>query len=584
MNMAVDFEEKQFSLNDLLRIVQRRKRQFLLPAAITLGLMLLVAILWPASYRSTATILIEEQEIPQELVRSTITGFANQQIQVITQRIMTLANIMSIVEKYGLLDETELKRTPRTEIAEKFQKKVKLDLVSAEVMDPRFGQPREATIAFTLAFDHRDPGVAQKVANELVNLYLNENLKTRTEKTATTTGFLKNEADALHTRIRELEQQIASFKEVNEGALPELYQYNLNVIERSHTELQDTRARIGELDKRRLELQANLAQLSPYAPTELPTGEKVLNDHDRLKALESDFRAKSALYSDQHPDVVRLRREIASLKQTLGVGTDTESQAKQLKLEQEKLAQLRQTYAADHPLVAQQQRIVEALAAQRPTSITSSDARADNPAYVLLDTQLKATDAEMKVLATRAADLQQKIARFESNLSKAPDVEQKYSELTRDLQTTTAKYQEITAKQMQASLAQNLETERKGERFNLIEPPIRPEEPQSPNRIAILLIGCLLALVVGGASVAVAEMLDEGIRGESDLTTLIGMSPLATIPYIEIATEQTPPQNRLYIALGSAALAFAVLLLVIHLAYKPLDVLWFIALRKLGLG
>jgi uncharacterized protein involved in exopolysaccharide biosynthesis len=584
MNMAVDFEEKQFSLNDLLRIAQRRKKQFLLPAAVTLALMVLIAALWPASYRSTATILIEEQEIPQDLVRSTITGFANQQIQVITQRIMTLSNIMTIVEKYGLLDETELKRTPRTEIAEKFQKEMKLDLVSAEVMDPRFGRPMEATIAFTLAFDHRDPGIAQKVANELVNLYLNENLKTRTEKTATTAGFLKNEADALHARIRELEQQLAGFKQQNEGALPELYQYNLNVIERSHAELQDARARIGELEKRRLELQANMAQLSPYAPTELPTGEKVLNDHDRLKALESELRAKGALYSDQHPDVVRLRREIAGLKQLLGVATDTEAQARQLKLEQDRLAQLRQTYAADHPQVAQQQRVVDALASQKPATMTSSDVRADNPAYVLLDTQLKATDAEMKVLNTRIADLQQKIGRFETNLSKAPDVEQKYSELTRDLQTTTAKYQEITAKQMQASLAQNLETERKGERFNLIEPPIRPEQPQSPNRVAIILIGCLLAIVVGAACVAVVEMLDEGIRGEADLTALLGTSPLATIPYIAVTAEQAAPAARRYIALGASTLAFAALLLIIHLAYKPLDVLWYVALRKLGLG
>jgi len=584
MNMAVDFEEKQMSLNDYLRIIQRRKRHFLIPAAVTMALMLVIAMVWPATYRASATILIEEQEIPQDLVRSTITSYANQQIKVITQRIMTLSNIMTIVEKYGLLDESELKRTPRTEIAEKFQKNVGLDLVSAEVMDPRLGRPTEATIAFTLSFDHRSPDVSQKVTNELVNLYLNENLKTRTEKTATTTGFLKNEADTLHNRIRDLEQQLSNFKQENEGALPELYQYNLNVIERSDAELQDARARIGELDKRRLELMANMAQISPYAPTELPTGEKVLNDHDRLKALESEYRAKSAVYSDQHPDVLRLRREIDSLKNILGVGSDSETQAKQIKLEQDKLAQMQQTYQADHPALIQQQRLVATLqGASRPSTI-ASDIRADNPAYVLLDTQLKATDAEIKVLDQRIADLQQKIARFESHLSKAPDVERKYSELTRDLQTTTAKYQEITAKQMEAGLAQNLETERKGERFNLIEPPTRPDQPQSPNRIAIVLIGVLLAAVVGFAAVAIAEMLDEGIRGERELIELLGITPLASVPYITIAEEQTSPRTRLQVAIASIALGFIALLLTIHLAFKPLDVLWFVAIRKLGLG
>jgi len=310
----------------------------------------------------------------------------------------------------------------------------------------------------------------------------------------------------------------------------------------------------------------------------------VLNDHDRLKALESEYRAKSAVYSDQHPDVLRLRREIDSLKNILGVGSDSETQAKQIKLEQDKLAQMQQTYQADHPALIQQQRLVATLqGASRPSTI-ASDIRADNPAYVLLDTQLKATDAEIKVLDQRIADLQQKIARFESHLSKAPDVERKYSELTRDLQTTTAKYQEITAKQMEAGLAQNLETERKGERFNLIEPPTRPDQPQSPNRIAIVLIGVLLAAVVGFAAVAIAEMLDEGIRGERELIELLGITPLASVPYITIAEEQTSPRTRLQVAIASIALGFIALLLTIHLAFKPLDVLWFVAMRKLGLG
>lgn len=584
MNMAVEIEEKQLSLNDYLRIIQRRKRQFLLPAAVTLLLAIVMAIVWPATYRSSATILIEEQEIPQDLVRTTITGFANQQIKVITQRIMTLSNIMTVVEKYGLLSEEEMRRTPRTEIAESFQKKVGLDLVSAEVMDPRFGRPVEATIAFTLSFDHRDPGLAQKVANELVNLYLNENLKTRTEKTATTAGFLKSEADSLHDHIREIEQNLSEFKQSNEGALPELYQYNLNVIERTDADLQDSRSRLNELQKRRLELQANMAQISPYAPTELPTGEKVLNDHDRLKALESDYRAKSSLYSDQHPDVVRLRREIDSLKQTLGAGDDSEDEAKQLKLESEKLAQLLQSYKADHPAVVQQKHVVDALKTKGISTAAARVIRADNPSYVLLDTQLKSADAEVAVLSQRISDLQLKLTRFESYLSKAPDVEKKYTEMMRDLQTTTAKYQEITSKQMEATLSQNLETERKGERFNLIEPPIRPEEPKSPNRIAIILVGMLLAVCVGGAAVAIAEMLDEGIRGERELLELLGITPLATIPYLMIAEEQTPPRTRLYATVGGIAVSIILILLIVHLAIKPLDVIWYVLLRKLGLG
>lgn len=585
MNMAIEIEEKTVSLADYLRIIKRRKRPMLIAAGTTLAIALIAALFWPPSYRSSATILIEEQEIPQDLVRSTITSFANQQIQVITQRIMTLSNIMDIVKKYELYDEAELKRTPRTEIMRDFQKDMKLDVVSAEVMDPRFGRPMQATIAFTLAFDHKNPATAQKVANELVNLYLNENLKTRTEKTATTSLFLRKEAELMREQLGGLENKMAAFKRDNEGALPELYQYNMSVIERTTSELNDARTRLSELEKRKLELQGNMVQLSPYAPTVLQTGESVLSDPDRLRAMQSEYRAKSSQYSASHPDVIRLQREIATLEQVLGKGTTREDYAKQLADAQNKLAALKKSYTADHPEVVNQQRVVAALMQGGAEGGTRAEQpQPDNPAYVVLNTQLKSADAESNLLNKRVSELQAKIARFEGYLAKAPEVEKTYADMVRELQSTTLKYQEIRAKQMEAELAQSLEENRKGERFTLIEPPIRAEEPDSPNRIAILLIGVVLAGIAATATAAVQEMLDDSVRGSGNLGELLGGAPLATIPYIAIASEERTVDHRHYLWVAAAAGAVLMALLIVHFAYKPLDVLWFIALRKLGIG
>jgi uncharacterized protein involved in exopolysaccharide biosynthesis len=582
-SMAPDQEEQTKSLAEYLQIVKRRRKPMQIAAAIALGVAVLAAVLWPSTYRSSATILIEEQEIPQELVRSTITGFANQQIKVISQRIFTMTNIMEIVQKYQLWDETELKRTPRTEIMQKFQKKMKLDVISADVMDPRYGRTTEATIAFTLSFDHRNPAIAQKVANELVNLYMNENLKSRTEKSATTATFLKSEADALNNHIRDTEEKLSQFKQANEGALPELSQYNMNVVERSDAELNDARSRLSELQKRKLELAANMAQISPYAATELPTGERALSNQDRLKALQSEFRNKSALYSADHPDVVRLQREIAHLKETLGGGSTAKDNAKQLKDEKDKLAELRQTYTADHPEVLKQQRVVEALQKEPKTSTVDEGFQADNPAYVLLDTQLKSADSDIKTLTARIAELQAKISKFETYLSKAPDVEKTYAELTRELQTNTQKYQEIKAKQMEAELSQNLESERKGERYSLVEPPILPDDPVSPNRGAILMIGFILAAAAAVAVAGTLEMLDDSVRGAGELSTLFA-TPLGSIPYLMLAEETEDNKTNYKWVFLAAAGGILILLLIFHFAIKPLDVVWFIALRKLGIG
>ena len=185
MQPAYEYEERELSLADYWAIAKRRFWHILLPAVVVFVLGVMVALALPAVYRSNATILIEEQEIPRDMVRSTVTSFAAQQIQVITQRVMTVENIEQVVEKFGLYGQDDAdSRLPRTELAKLFRENVTLDVVSADVIDPRSGRPTEATIAFTLAFDDPNPSTAQKVTNELVTLYLNTNISARKDRAA----------------------------------------------------------------------------------------------------------------------------------------------------------------------------------------------------------------------------------------------------------------------------------------------------------------------------------------------------------------------------------------------------------------
>ena len=165
--------EQSASIGELLAGLQRRRKPMAIVAGVVLLIAILAALLWPPTYSSSATILIEEQEIPQDMVRSTITSFALQQIEVIRQRVLTLKNIMEMVEKYGLYDEGELQRMTRAEIVEEFIDSVSLELLNAEMVDPISGRPMVATIAFTLQFQSNGPRKALNVTNELVNLFLN---------------------------------------------------------------------------------------------------------------------------------------------------------------------------------------------------------------------------------------------------------------------------------------------------------------------------------------------------------------------------------------------------------------------------
>lgn len=589
MNMALDLEEESKSPADYVKIFKRRKKQVFVPAAVIFALALLAALFWPPTYKSSATILIEQQQIPKDLVASTVTSYAAQQIEVIKARIMTIKNIMELVSKYELYSEDELRVKATSEIVEEFIEDVSIDVLSAEMIDPATGRPTEATIAFTLSYEHGDPDKSMKATNELVNLFLNENLRDRTEKSATTSLFLKEEVGSLAKELERQEQALAEFKSENEGSLPELYQYNLQVMDRTQREILDVSLRLKELEKRKLDLQAQLVNLSPYAPTVMPDGQQVLSDYDRLKALQSQYRQKVAVYSEDHPDVVRLKREIDVLQNDLGVSLTPDEYAEQLRTEQNILSELKQKYTADHPKVAAQERVVAQLESNPPSeqsakSHSAVKEDADNPAYVLLDTQLKSAQVEIQVLKDNKVELERKLTRYEDLILKAPTVEKLYLAKQRDYENAALKYKEMKAKQLAAELGKSLEQERKGERFTLIDPAIMPEEPVSPNRPAIILLGMFLAVGAGIATAFLFEVLSPAVRGRAQLAALTGIQPMVVIPYIETQSEGAKKNSIKWKVVAIGLVGIVLALLAFHFFIKPLDVTWYILMRKLGLS
>lgn len=570
-------EEQTKNLQDYLTAFKRRRAQIAAIFVVIFGIGAIVALAWPPTYRSEATILIEEQQIPAELVQSTVTSYAAQRIETISQRVMTRSNLMGIIEKYGLYVDERARETTE-EVLERMRDDIKLEMISADVIDPRSGRPMPATIAFSLAFQGEQPEQVQKVANELTTLYLQENIKTRASKAQETLTFLSDEASRLNQQITDLEKRLAEFKEANAGSLPELQPLLREQIERTERELTDTATQIRSLEDRRFYLQGQLGQQDPYG------ADVNLSPGARLKALRTEYASLAARYSADHPDVIRLKREIESLERETGQVNPRESLLEQIAALNTELASMREKYSPEHPDVVRVERQIaglEATLAETPAGGGSQSRRSpDNPAYVTLQAQLNATENEIQSLRTKRTQLEARRAEYEQRLAAMPQVESQFRTLARDLENASAKYQEIKSKQMQAQVAQQLETESKGERFTLIDPPVLPEEPIKPNRPAILFLSLVLALGAGVGYAAVAESLDSTVRGAKGVVATLQVAPLAVIPYLasdrEITTQR---RKRRLIVLGALAVVLIAVGLV-HVFVSPLDVLWFRALRK----
>lgn len=576
-------EEQTKDLRDFIDDFRRRRKQIFVIFTVLFLITLLVAFVWPPTYRSTATILIEEQAIPAELVRSTITTYAWQRIQTISQRVMSRANLLAIVDKYKLYENKRARET-NEEIVERIRADIKLEPVSAGVIDPRSGRPTAATIAFTLSFDGENPAATQKVASELTTLYLNENIKSRTEKVAETYDFLTSEADKLNQQIAEYETQLAVFKEKNANRLPELKDFNMQQMERTETQLRDIQNEMRSLEERKVYIEAQLTQVQPSGPVFSSDGQPVLNTETRLKGMKTEYAVASAKYSPEHPDVIKLKREIEGLEKQTGSASQRPEQAKELAQLRGELSVAREKYSADHPDVVRLNRQIDALEASlkeqpRLPETSAAAEKPDNPAYISLKTQLEGVEIGMRAAIAKSDQLRAKLSDYEKRILQTPQAEREYLNILRDYNNARDKYRDIKAKQMEAQVGQELEKERKGERFSLIDPPQLPEEPVKPNRPAILFLGLIFSLGSSLGYVVAAEALGKTVRRRT-LAADLGTTLLSVIPYKENQEDVVKRLKTRKLVITAAAVSLVVVVILAHFLWTPLDVLWFKGLRK----
>ena len=309
----IESAEAAVPLAERLRGLRRHRRLLLSLFGAGVAMTVLLALFLPPTYRAASTILIEQQEIPQDVVRSTITSFADQRIQVISQRVMTTQNLLNIAEKYNLYP-WERRTRPREVVLAKMRDDIKMRLISANVMDPRSGRPMQATIAFTVSFDNSSPELCVKVANELTSLYLSENLTTRAAAAQQASTFLTDEGDRLEGEIQGLAAKIATFKKKNVDSLPELGSVNFQLLDRTEQDLREANNHLGSIDSQKAFVDAQLATQTPTSQVFTETGQRILSPGDRLKTLKADLAALKARYAPDHPDVIRAEREIAGLE------------------------------------------------------------------------------------------------------------------------------------------------------------------------------------------------------------------------------------------------------------------------------
>ena len=559
-------------LRDYLAVLRRRRVLMLSVFLSLVALTVATAFGLQEQYGSTATIAIIRPEIPENLARTTVATYdTDQQILRINDRVMSYDNIKGWIEKHNLYPEiVALEKAGVEEASSVVEFRGDTAMATfTEDDDPTSRRPGE-TIGFTVSFYYPNPTQAWEVAKELASAFLDENRRQRQELVGETVAFFEQEAERLQQNIVEAEAELADFKERNAGMLPEVSGINVQMMDRTERELDQADREIRALEERVSLLRAELAQQSPSAALISDSGETLLGADERLKVLQREYSQLISKYAQDHPDVVRVRREIALLSggQPQSMGTaQLEQELSRLQAERDGMLQ---KYSPDHPDVIRLNRRIDNLQSSIDSGAmipppASPSTVPDNPLYIQLSLQVQAAENDLSAMRARRNDLRARLRDYEDRLILSPKVEKEYLALNRDYDISVREYNEIRQKQADAQRARELELNEKSERYELQYAPKLPRRPAFPNKIAILILGFVFAIGCSLGGGILAEMVDPTVRGSRDIRSLMDMPPLAVVPRLENERDKSQRRRRWGLA-GAAGAAVCVAIIYLQTA------------------
>ena len=527
--MVQDFEEKNsggLNLQQLIGMIRRRHLHFLI--ALLVGWLAVWTASWllPSRYRSATLILVEQPSMPKDYVTPNVADDLQERLQSITQQILSRTHLLHIIDQFNLYGRGHNQLTP-DERVELMRKDIEIELVRDR---------NNRVTAFNVYYSSTDPHTAQQVTSELTNLFINENLEVRQQQSESTTNFLEDQLEVARKDLAQQEERIRGFKMQHVGELPAQLETNLQILNGLQAQLQSESDALNTAKQQHAYLQTLVDQYralrsSPKTDEGAPMGLPALDDE--LNKLRSQLADLNARYTDRHPDVRKLKEQIAK----------TEKMREQILAD---LTAMRTTTPTD----------TDASAAVQD----ATDARGTPSPLVQIQGQLRANQVEIADRERAIAELKRRISDYQLRLSQEPVREQQLADLARGYDQSKANYDDLLKKKNESAMATRMELRQQGERFRILDPPSLPLKPDFPNRLKFCGIGLALGVVLGSLVAGAFEMLDRRAYDEKELKGLLPVAVITEIPEIITPIDQTLMRRRLWLGWGTATLVVCTIL------------------------
>jgi uncharacterized protein involved in exopolysaccharide biosynthesis len=277
-------------INHLPIILWQRRYYVLVCLVVALAAGTALAFGLPRTYRSTATLLVQSQDLPTTIVDAPTNGAVEQRIARIREQVLSRGDLIQLIEQNDLYSK-ERGSKPLSKIIEEMRHSTSVGALSSDIGQQSGTQNN--TIAIAMSFDYPDPAKAQAVLQSFVTKFLSMSSADVEDQASLTVRFLQDQANKLQAQISDIEGQLTALKARNGAALASA----------GAPPLIDT----GSFSAQITSLQNENRQL--IAQARAPS-----SGNGALATAEAQLAAAQAQYSDTHPDVIAARERVAQLR------------------------------------------------------------------------------------------------------------------------------------------------------------------------------------------------------------------------------------------------------------------------------
>ncbi len=478
---------RELTVDDYLGMLRRRIWLILIPALLAPAIGFGVSFLLAAKYTSSASVLVEGQKVPEGFVMPIVSQSLMQRITALEQQVLSRSRLQPVVERMGLAKSGNV-----DDVIDQIRSNIEIQPMAPTTTGATKVKTGQGDIpGFIVNCTASRPREAQEICSQVTSMLLEENLKSREQVAQGTTDFLARQLDEAKRNLDEQDSKLAAFKRQYVGQLPDNSDSNLKILTGLNSQLDALTQTINRAQQDKAYAESMLAQQVANFQASGSTNTSPQALEQQLAQLQSQLVQLRARYTEDHPDVIKAKADIAQVQKQL-----------------------------------------DAVNSAKPDPNASKPSATEPPEIRQLRVQIHQYQDTITQGSADQKKLQDQIKLYQGRVALSPAVEEQYKQLTRDYDSAQKFYDDLLAKKSQSEMATDMERQQQGEQFRLLNPASFPTSPSFPNRLLFAAGGLGGGLAIGLGLAFMLEFRDKSIRNELDVEAALELPMLVAVPWV----------------------------------------------------